>query len=92
MTARKGMRVGTRTRIRGLREAGPFILTSCEASSVAPEGVASVTIDPANATLDPDSTIQLTATVLGSGGVPLTKRSRGAAAIRPLPPLAWPVS
>ena len=42
----------------------------CGSSTVAPSGEASVTVNPPRATIDPDATVQLTATVLAGGGDP----------------------
>lgn len=48
-------------------------LGGCGSPTVAPSQVATVTVDPANTMLDPDSTVQLTATVLASGGAPMNR-------------------
>ncbi len=45
----------------------------CESSTVASLQVASVSVDPPRVTIDPDATVQLTATVLASGGAPLNQ-------------------
>ena len=48
-------------------------LGGCGSPTVAPSQVATVTVDPANTMLDPDSTVQLIATVLASGGGPMNR-------------------
>ena len=59
--------------IRLLGAAALVWLVGCGSSSVSPSQVATMTVDPTNPMLDPDSTVQLTATVLASGGDPMNR-------------------